>query len=90
MSWPFFQNPMGVVLIAALLSGYCVVVVGAKRLVSWPLLVAVGSWWAYAAWEWYCTSGGFNIRVDLLVLPWLLMAISLFGVLHPFVAKNAM
>ena len=68
MFWPFMLHPeLAVTCAFIFLIGFAITWSYWAR--SWPLLVASGLWFAYAAWEQYCTAGNYNIRVDLLFLP---------------------
>ncbi len=85
MYWPFHQYPEGAVLLGGLLTGCFVVARWANRRMTWPLFVAACLWFVYAAWEWFCAAREYNIRVDLLVIPWILCVVTLVGVLALFV-----
>lgn len=82
--WPFIGNPQGAALVAVVLA---VCFVAARKLtitsrMTGPLLIATCLWLAYAIWEWYCTTGKFNIRVDLVFIPWILYTATVFGLVY--------
>jgi len=86
--WPFFRFPIGAVIVAAFFAICFVAVRNSTNRASGPLLIAACLWLAYAAWEWYCTAGQFNIRVDLLVIPWFLYIFSAYSVLCMWFRKS--
>ncbi|MHC5142587.1 MAG: hypothetical protein ACYSOY_03180 [Planctomycetota bacterium] len=54
---------------------------GKKCLRLWPAFIIAGIWFGWALWESHCQSMGYNIRVDLLIIIFLvvLMTASLIG-----------
>ena len=84
MFWPFACHAeLAAACAAFFLIG--VIVAWVRRARSWPLLVLTCLWFAYAAWEHYCTVGKYNIRIDLLVLPWLLLIATIVCLVAIFV-----
>ena len=84
MFWPFtWHAELAAACAVLFLIGFIVARVRGAR--SWPLLVLTCLWFAYAAWEHYCTVGKYNIRIDLLVLPWLLLIATIGFVVAIFV-----
>ena len=78
MPWPFAWHPE-LAVACAFMFLVCFVVARRYRARSWPLLVLALLWFSYSAWEYYCTAGEYNIRIDLLVLPTLLLLATIVG-----------
>jgi hypothetical protein len=78
MPWPFAWHPE---LAAACALMFLVGSIVTRRCCarSWPLLVVALLWLSYSAWEYYCTAGQYNIRIDLLVLPTFLLIATIVG-----------
>ena len=87
MTWPFAWHPE-LALACALFFFAAFLVARLRRARSWPLLLLALLWLLYSAWEYYCTAGEYNIRVDLLVLPALLLIVTILGCLAPFVPPS--
>lgn len=51
-------------------------------------LIAGFSWLLYAIWEWHCKEQRYNIRVDLALVYPTLFAITLGGLVAPFLHKE--
>ena len=78
MPWPFVWKPE-LAAACALVFLVCFILARLWRARSWPLLVLALVWFAYSAWEYYCTAGKYNIRIDLLVVPTLLLIVTIVG-----------
>ncbi len=78
MIWPFMQHPELAVAIAFLFLIGSAIARGFHVSSKW-LLTASCLWFVYAAWEQYCTTGNYNIRVDLLILPIVLVSASIIA-----------
>jgi hypothetical protein len=51
-----------------------------RRFRSWPLLTTACVWILYAIWEAYCENQNYNIRVDLMLLPPILVIVTVWGI----------
>ncbi len=78
MYWPFFMHPeLAVALALFLLVGFAIARI--CHVSSKWMLIASCLWFVYAAWEQFCTIGNYNIRVDLLVIPWVLCSVTVLA-----------
>ncbi len=76
---PFIWRPDRIAWVCALLLAAFVLVLLVRRFSPWPLLVATGAWGAFAVWEWYAKTKGWNIRVDLFLIYPVLIILTAWG-----------
>lgn len=56
---------------------------------AWPVLGAAAAWGLWVPWEAYCASGGFDIRIDLLVVGPAVLAATAWGLIAGFTPRSS-